>query len=170
MIDRFENLATGIAQIYKSIQKIKKYQMQSFGLKSTYVMCIYYLSQNPDGLSAAALCRLCSENKAGISRILSALAQNGFIRYDRENDGRKYRTKAVLTDCGREYAVKINSLIIDAVAKGGLGISDEEREIFYRVLFRIADNLNLICAELAERNETNEQNTQNILPDISDRI
>lgn len=151
MINRFENLATGVAQIYKSIQKIKQSQMQALGLKGTYVMCLYYLSQYPKGLTAAGLCELCKENKAGISRILSGLVQQGFIRYDGENDSKKYRARILLTDSGQEYAVKINNGIMDAVIKGGLGITEEEREIFYRVLFRIADNLNHICMELTER-------------------
>lgn len=151
MINRFEDLATGVAQIYKSIQKIKKSQMQSLGLKSTYVMCLYYLSCHSKGLTAAGLCRLCKENKAGISRILSDLTQKELIRYDSENEQKKYRAKILLTDSGQEYAAKINDRIMDAVIKGGLGITEEEREIFYRVLFRIADNLNHICAELTER-------------------
>ena len=44
MDDRFEKLTTNVAQIHKSIQKIKKIYMQSQGLKSTHVMCLYYLS------------------------------------------------------------------------------------------------------------------------------
>lgn len=155
-IDRFENLATGVAQIYKDILKIKRYQMQSLGLKSTYVMCLYYLGRYPKGLTAAALCKLCKENKAGISRILSELIQKGFIRYDNENSSKKYRAKILLTDSGNEYATKINDGIIEAVTKGGLGITNEEREVFYRVLSRIADNLDDICTHQAEGKQTNE--------------
>ena len=61
MDDRFEKLTTNVAQIHKSIQKIKKIYMQSQGLKSTHVMCLYYLSDHPDGLTAAGLCELCKE-------------------------------------------------------------------------------------------------------------
>lgn len=75
MRKRFENFATTISQIYKSIQKIKKYHMQSLGLKGTYVMCLYHLHQASGGLTASDLCRLCKENKAGISRILSNMAR-----------------------------------------------------------------------------------------------
>lgn len=153
MINRFENFATTIAQIYKNIQKIKKYHMRSLGLKSTYVMCLHHLSRVPGGLTAADLCRLCKENKAGISRILSDMAREGFIRYAAESDSRKYRARAMLTSTGRKYALQINERIKAAVASGSLGITEQEREIFYRVLFRIAENLNQICIELAERTE-----------------
>lgn len=153
MINRFENFATTISQIYKSIQKIKKYHMQSLGLKSTYVMCLHHLDQFPGGLTAADLCRLCKENKAGISRILSNMTQEGFIRYTTESNNKKYRAKAVLTDSGKKYALEINERIADAVAKGSLGITEQEREIFYRVLFQISENLNQLCTELSERTE-----------------
>ena len=33
MIQRFEQLTNGVARIYKSIQKIKKMEMRSWGLK-----------------------------------------------------------------------------------------------------------------------------------------
>lgn len=82
MDDRFEKLTTNVAQIHKSIQKIKKIYMQSQGLKSTHVMCLYYLSDHPDGLTAAGLCELCKEDKAGISRILSDLENRNFIAYE----------------------------------------------------------------------------------------
>lgn len=67
MINRFEMLTTGIAQIQKKIQKIKRLKMNSFGLKGAHVMCIYYLHQNPEGLTAADLSRKCVEDKAAFS-------------------------------------------------------------------------------------------------------
>ena len=145
MIDRFEKLTNGISQIYKSIQKIKKEKMNALGLKGTHVMCIYYLNSNPEGLTAADLCHLCQEDKAAVSRILSDLEANGFICYDRPQDGKKYRAKAFLTEKGRNSASKIYEQIIHAVSDASKDISDNEREIFYRVLFLIADNLNQIC-------------------------
>lgn len=147
MIDRFEKLTLGIAQIYKSIQRIKKCQMSGIGLKGTHVMCIYYLSNHPEGLTASDLCEICKEDKAGISRILSELRQKGFICYESAND-KKYRAKAVLTSEGRKTATLVNDMIIRATKEGGNGITEEEREIFYRVLFLISENLNRLCTEL----------------------
>lgn len=147
MVERFEKLTIGIAQIYKSIQRIKKYQMHKLGLKGTHVMCIYYLSNHPGGLTAADLCEICKEDKAGISRILSELEHGGFIRYEFAND-KKYRAKAVLTSKGLSCANAVNSMILRATKKGGVGITEEEREVFYRVLLLISDNLNQLCTEL----------------------
>jgi len=146
MVNRFEKLTTGISQIYKSIQKIKRHHMSSLGLKSTHVMCIYYLDSCPDGLTAADLCHMCGEDKAGISRILSELERHGFIQYEESGDSKKYRAKARLTPNGKRYAARINKLILQTVIDAGDNITDEDREIFYRVLSTISKNLNQICA------------------------
>lgn len=147
MVDRFERLTSGISQIYKNIQRIKKCRMNEIGLKGSHVMCMYYLSNHPEGLTATDLCEICKEDKAGISRILSDLAKNGFICYESVND-KKYRAKAVLTSKGRSCAAQVNDMIKRATEKGGSGITEKEREIFYRVLFQISENLNQICTEL----------------------
>lgn len=150
MVDRFEKLTIGIAQIYKCIQRIKKCQMKELGLKGTHVMCIYYLSRYPKGLAAADLCGICKEDKAGISRILSDLEHNGYIRYTSATD-KKYRAKAALTPKGKKCAKSVNSMILQATEEGGAGITEEERDVFYRVLFLISDNLNRLCSELDKR-------------------
>lgn len=141
MLQRFEDLTTGVTKIYKTIQKIKKCKMSSFGLKGTQVMCIYFLTQHPEGLTATDLCGMCLEDKAGMSRILSDLEKEGLIYYDAPQQGKRYRTRILLTDVGKSTASEISALILHAVEAGGQGLDDTEREVFYRTLFQIADNL-----------------------------
>lgn len=148
MIQRFEKFTTGITRIYKSIQKIKKYKMNALGLKGTHVMCLHYLSRHPEGLTAARLCRLCSEDKAGISRILADLEQKKLIRYEQEENRKKYRAKALLTENGLNESRKLKKLILRAVEAGGKGLSEKELEVFYHALSLIADNLEQTCSEL----------------------
>lgn len=151
MIDRFEKLTTGVTQIYKSIQKIKRCRMDSLGLKGTHVMCLHYLSEYSDGLTAADLCNICHEDKAGISRILSDLEKSELITYlsdGQAKESKRYRAKAVLTEQGKNCAKKVAGLIMHATIAGGLGITEEERDIFYRILFKIADNLSQVCQNL----------------------
>lgn len=150
MIDNFERLTGGVTGIYKDIQKLKKLYVGDIGLKGIHVMCIYYLHTNPDGLTAAGLCEKCREDKAGISRILSELEASGIITYpekERES-GRKYRSRAVLTEKGRSCAVRVTELIRQATRIGGSGVSEQEREIFYHVLFAIAGNLDDLLGRL----------------------
>ena len=47
-------------------------------------------------------------------------------------------------------AVKIQQLILQATEAGGQGLTDEEREIFYRALFQIADNLSALLTNLSK--------------------
>lgn len=132
--------------------------MSSLGLKGTHVMCLYHLSTHEDGLTATDLCHLCGEDKAGISRILADLEKDGFLFYDSPGTGKKYRAKAYLTVEGRRQAEKLNDIILNAVSQIGTGISDEEREIFYKVLLKISDNVRNICLDLDSQSsgETSE--------------
>ncbi len=155
MIEGFEKLTTGVSRIYKSIQKIKKTRMNSLGLKGTHVMCIYYLNQNPEGLTGAELCSLCREDKSGISRILAELEKMNFIFYSLAQGKKKYRTRALLTEAGKTYAQKVTSLISHASEAGGRGLTEEERDTFYRVLFQIADNLELLSKKLGRQERKN---------------
>lgn len=180
MIKRFEQLTAGVSRIYKSIGKIKKTCMNSLGLKGTHVMCIYYLTRNPDGLTASDLCSLCREDKAGISRILSDLERKNYIYYPLAAGEKKYRARAVLTDAGKERARKVSELILRSTKAGGAGLTDTERQIFYRALFKIADNLEQLCRELEQSDKKSkeqertkhsyESTKKGILPNISDSI
>lgn len=137
MTERFQSFVTGITACYKQIQRIKSMEMTEFGLKGTHAMCIFFLHNNPEGLTAAQLCRLCAEDKAAISRTLATLQQEGYIH----TGEKKYRAPMRLTEAGEEIAVKVDGLINQWVNFGGGGISDEDRAVFYRVLDTIAENL-----------------------------
>lgn len=152
MDDSFEQLTTGVTRIYKSIQKIKRLHMDSFGLKGAHVMCIHYLYTHPEGLTGTELCAKCREDKAGISRILSDLEASHMICYQDVGNGKKYRAKAFLTEEGRAFGDKVNKYIEHAVIAGGNGLNAPDTEIFYRVLFTIADNLDELCNKI-ERKE-----------------
>ena len=138
MIQRFDAFVSGITFCYKFIQKIKSMEMTEFGLKGTHVMCLYYLRQNPAGLTASQLCGLCAEDKAAISRTISELRSQGYIT---TLSKKAYRAMLTLTAAGQELARKFDSLIESWVTAGGDGLSDEERFVFYKSLSRIAENL-----------------------------
>lgn len=152
MIERFENLTSGVSRVYKVIQKIKKQRMTALGLKGTHVMCIHYLSGHPEGMTAASLSRLSLEDKAATSRTLSELEDLGLVFYTDAGgpEGKKYRAHIALTPEGEKYARKINGLILQATEEGGTDITEEEREIFYRVLFQISGNLERFCRTISK--------------------
>ena len=138
MIQRFDAFVSGITACYKYIQRIKAMEMTEFGLKGTHVMCLYYLRQNPAGLTAAQLCGLCAEDKAAISRTVSELRKQGYITTLSE---KAYRAMLTLTAAGQELARKFDHLIELWVTVGGSDLTETERSDFYRSLSSITENL-----------------------------
>lgn len=137
MIQRFQSFVTGITVCYKYIQRIKSAEMTEFGLKGTHVMCIFFLHHNPEGLTAAELCRLCAEDKAAISRTLDTLRSRGYI----EPGEKRYRARLRLSGAGLAVAEQVDGLIEQWVGSAGSGLSDADREAFYRALELISRNL-----------------------------
>ena len=140
MLNRFGAFVTGISACYKYIQRIKSLEMTELGLKGTHVMCLFYLHHHPEGLTATQLCQLCAEDKAAISRTLGELETKGCLHSDAAA-AKKYRARLYLTPLGTEQAQRIDGLIREWVSLGGEGLSEEDRETFYRILGLIAENL-----------------------------
>lgn len=139
--ERFEQFTTAVSRAYKSLQKIKTAETERMGLKGSHVMCLYYLGKNPDGLTAAQLCRLCNEDKAAISRTIGDLTGSGYIAGGGQTAASRYRARLILTESGREKTRQLWQAIVAAVEHASEGFNDEERACFYRVFFTITDNL-----------------------------
>lgn len=150
MLDRFDLFMTSVARIYKSVQKIKSREMTELGLKGPQVMCLLNLRRSGE-LTSSELTYLCMEDKAAVSRTVRKLEAEGYVRYEDNGDKRRYRSKISLTQKGEETADKMAEVIKAAVIKGGDGLTDEEREIFYKALVTIADNLQNICENKGEK-------------------
>lgn len=147
MIERFEVFTTTISQIYKSLQRIKMQEMSEFHLKGTHTMCMFELNRNPEGLTVTQLSTFCKEDKAAISRTIAELAAKGLVT---SASSKKYRAPIKLTETGYATAKQIDELVIEAVAAGSAGFTEEERDIFYKVLTQISDNLNHYLNENTE--------------------
>ena len=146
LIERFESFTSSVTKAYKSIQKIKIAEAEQIGLKPTHVMYMYYLGKNPEGLTHAELCKLCIEDKAAVSRAIVELTKKRLIKNSEENSSRKYKTKIILTDEGKQINNNLNEAIAIAVNKAAKNLDEVDRENFYRVFFYITDNLDEICS------------------------
>ena len=111
--------------------------MTEFGLKGAHAMCLFFLQNHPEGITAAQLSHLCAEDKAAVSRSLADLAEKGYV----ESEEKKYRSRIRLTERGKEVADHIDEMIDQWVSFGGDGLTEENREIFYKSLGLIAQNL-----------------------------
>jgi len=136
MLQRFESFVTGVAVCYKYIQRIKAMEMEGYDLKGTHVMCLYELHHR-DGLTATDLCRLCAEDKAAISRALNVLKDRQLIR----SEGPAYRARWMLTEQGQAIARELDETIAQWMTLGGVGLSEADRDAFYKTLELISANL-----------------------------
>ncbi len=137
MNKRYENLDTDISRIEKSLQKIKEKEMRSFNLKGSSVRILMILNQSVGGMTASTLSKTSGFDKAHISRVLKELCKQDLISHSTQ----KYASKISLTDKGKEICSSINQKIDFYVQKAGYNLDDSERQIFYKVLSMIANNL-----------------------------
>ena len=156
MIQRFETFCTSAFSIYRSIQKIERMEMEKFGLKGPHAQCLLTMSRFPEGITAAQICNCCDKDKAAISRTVSELEEVGMLTRTC-NDGKRYLSILTLTEAGREAAARVAARAKRAVERAGIGLSDEQRAVFYNSLALIAGNLQHICDDgLEDTDDFNE--------------
>ena len=147
MTERFEVFTVLINKISRNIKKIKNQEMASYGLRSTHVSCLYYL-YSAESLTATELCERCGEDKATISRALDFLEENEFIVCESKS-AKRYKTPLYLTEKGKEAGKKIYDAVTRVLEEVGVGLTDEQRKVFYSYLSIISDNLEKITEHLA---------------------
>ena len=77
---------------------------------------------------------------------MARLEELGLVELPEEGGKRRYRAKLRLTEAGRAAAERMTGKIRQAVQRGGRGLTDGQREDFYRALGVIARNLEQICS------------------------
>ena len=146
MISKYELFSSSVSCLYRDIQKIERNEMAKFGLKGPHAQCLLALSRYPEGITAAKLCEICEKDKAAISRSVAELEERGLLMRI-ERNGLRYRAVLKLTEEGRNAAGVVNEKARQAVEQAGDGLNDAQREVFYKVLALIADNLHAICKD-----------------------
>ena len=144
MKQRYETFTLLIMNITRCVQKIKNIEMSALGLKGGQVQCLFALFNSDEGASMTALCKICGEDKGMMSRTLKELMAQELIYIDEKED-RKYRNPFKLTEKGNRVASIVSDRISEMLDLGSMGISGNDREILYRTLTRISDNLTGIC-------------------------
>ena len=148
MEERFKTFTVLIASISRGIRKIKTAEMAEFDLKSPHVSCLYYLYKT-ESLTAKELCDICEEDKANISRSIKYLEENGYI-FCSSKLKKRYQTPLELTTKGREVARCLAEKIDNILSAASDGLSEDDRQVMYRSLALINDNIHRICEEYGE--------------------
>lgn len=146
MLGRYEVLSAAISNMYHDIQKIERTEMAKFGMKGPHAQCLLALYRYSDGLTAAELCDICDKDKAAISRTVAELQDAGMVAR-KERNGKHYRAKLTLTEQGSAAAKAVSDRALVVIEMAGVGLEDEQRQVFYRVLNLISRNLHTICKD-----------------------
>lgn len=141
MLRKIGNFTKNILIIYKGLQKMSKLALQKYNLKSNHTMCLFYLMQNPDGLTATQLSEKIGIDKAAVSRMLPQMFKGGYLEYRDFDGGKKYNTHIVLTESGKVLAQDLDAFISEYVNKFSTGVSKSDIIVMYCSLKTIAANI-----------------------------
>jgi len=144
MEERFKIFTIHIAKISRCIRKIKTEEMAEFNLKSPHVSCLYYLYNKNGELTAKELCDICEEDKAAISRSIDYLENCGYLKCNSKTE-KRYKSPLFLTEKGKEVGKHVSTKIDNVLNLASAGLSDNDREYFYKSLMLISSNLQKIC-------------------------
>lgn len=152
MLDRFSRFSLAISEIDRCWHKLATDEMAKYGLNSPHAVYLNTLYEYNEGITAAKLGELCCKNKADVSRMVSILEKKGLVKKESVG-GSLYRAKLLLTQEGRNAAQQVRKQAALVVELAGTGMTDQEREIFYRCLEKITGNLQTLCKNGLPTNE-----------------
>lgn len=143
---RFERFTLILFEIMKDWNRIAGEIMKSEGLKATHALYLVTLDRYEEGITSARLKEICQKDKAEISRSLATLEKHGLV-YKEETNNTRYNAKIKLTPDGKELADRLNRIADNAVLHASHDLNDPEREIMYKCLSSIAENLHQTASE-----------------------
>ncbi len=143
MKERYETFTVLINRIRRNMRRIKIREMEEYGLRSVHMSCLYLLYTD-DGLTATELCERCEEDKATVSRTIEHLEENGFI-ICKSRKAKRYKSPIALTKKGKDVGKRLVERLDRLVNQMSEGLSEEERESFFRALSIVSSNLQSIA-------------------------
>ncbi|MBQ7384203.1 MAG: MarR family transcriptional regulator [Clostridia bacterium] len=138
--DRFLRFSSLLNEAQKSIARLKHIKMESYGLGSAHTVCIRILQDHPDGVTKSDLAKLCSVDKAQISRVIADLLQKEYVAVSTPE--RNYRQKYTLTEQGKSVADEMSRIILEINRFVSSDIPQEQLDIFYATFNTICEKLN----------------------------
>jgi len=140
MVERFEKFSTLVSAINKYVQKIEAEEMVRMGLKGSFAQYLVAMNRYPEGITSSMLCDVCDKDKGAVSRAISEMQEKGLVN-EKGLLGTRYRAKHTLTEKGQKAAEYVIEKATRAVTMANVGLSEEDRQTFYRVLELYYTNL-----------------------------
>ncbi len=147
--DRFDKFYHYVSSSLKSIQRLRSFGMEPYGLTGAHTMCLRQLYNNPEGLTRTEITRLCDIDKAQTSRIINDLCAKGQV-IETENENINYRKCLRLTHIGKNTTEEINRLVLRINQMVSEKISDGEMEAFYATFEKIFDGFKSAETEIVK--------------------
>lgn len=142
---RFARFVGLLNRTAKAIQRIKSVKMKEYGLSAAHTTCLCRLAEaGPAGLTQSGLIRLEGMDRAHISRVLGDLQGRNYVTPAAQ--GGRYKKRYLLTPAGQAVAGEIQSVIVSVNRFVSGQIPQEDLEVFYRTLDKIAENLEQAAA------------------------
>ena len=146
MLNRFTRFSLAISEIDRCWHKLAAEEMSKYELNSPHAVYLTTLYDFPEGITAAKLGELCGKNKSDVSRMISIMERKGLVRKVAVGEN-FYRAKLLLTDEGKQAAEHVQRRAALAVELAGAGMTEADREVFYRCLESITTNLQTLSKE-----------------------
>ena len=146
MIDRFERFSVAITEISRYWHRLASEELATYDLKGPHATYLTVMYQYPEGITVPELCKACGKDKSDASRMLSILESKGLVKKQVVGNS-LYRGKLQLTEEGTVAAAHISKRASRAVEVAGKDLTDAEREVFYRALDTITENLRKLCED-----------------------
>lgn len=151
MTERFETFTVLINRISRNIRKIKNKEMAEYNLRSAHVSCLYFI-HIAGSITATELCEKCEEDKSTISRALDYLEKNDFI-FCESKSAKRYKSPLTLTEKGAVVGKKIADKIDGVLDEISFGLTEEERNGFYKSLSIISERLETVAKNEVTKDE-----------------
>lgn len=146
MTDRFERFSISISEISRYWHKLASEEMEKHGLRGPHSVYLLTMQSYPDGITAPQLCELCGKDKSDVSRMMSIMEKKGLVTKEGRHQN-LYGGVFKLTREGKDAADHVRKRASVAVELAGKDLSDNDREIFYRSLESITENLKKLSIE-----------------------
>ena len=146
MLERFERFSYAIGEISHCWRKLATEELAKYGLKSPHATYLTTMYKYPEGITVPDLCEICGKDKSDASRMIAILEEKG-LASKKVVSGSLYRGLWVLTEEGKAAALQVSLRASKAVELAGKDLTDETRDIFYKALESITENLAVLCRD-----------------------
>lgn len=143
--DRFLIFYQSFEKVLKDIKKKEMAYMSEYGLRAVHMRCLMRIKQSDKGMTITQLAKATGTDKALISRVIKELTLDGFVTTKTAGEDKTYNKKYYLTEQSERVVSDINEDIVQYMAAARKGIPEDDMQLFYATLARLAQNISQIA-------------------------